>query len=476
MKRESGASGGNAFLSGNFAPVSRETEGPLPEVIGRIPRDLDGAFLRNGPNPVFVYDPEQYHWFDGDGMVHMVSFSEGRADYRNRFVNTRGLGLEREQGAAIWRGFSTLNDIANAEEQHGMMTKNTSNTNLVWHRGRLLSLWEGGPPHRLRYPALETEGEETFGGDHEGNFSAHPKIDPRTQEMVAVSYSLVFPPYCKVCVVDKDGVVTHSTAVDLPKATLIHDTVITERYTLVLDFPLTFDLERGFSGERAIAFEPDKPARIGVLERHANGDGIRWFAVKSGVVVHTTNAYESGAEIILDACRMDTTTFLQDGVRPTSEGKREQGMLTRYRIDLDAGTVNEEILDETPCDFPQINPHYLTKKNRYTYAACFSEQTTLPKFNKILKHDSELGTTRFYQPPDGHFLGEAVFAAKKDANDEDDGYLICFAHDERQDVSQCLILDAKNMEGGPLATIRMPQRVPYGFHAYWVSGDRLRAS
>src|SRR5271155_1232494 len=82
-------------LSGNFAPIGPEIDAnDLPVIAGKIPSDLRGAYMRNGPNPLFK--PIAYAYpMDGDGMIHAVYFDNGRARYRNRFVQTAGLTTER---------------------------------------------------------------------------------------------------------------------------------------------------------------------------------------------------------------------------------------------------------------------------------------------------------------------------------------------------------------------------------------------
>jgi carotenoid cleavage dioxygenase-like enzyme len=76
------------YLEGPFAPIDAEITADDPAVIGEIPRDLSGMFVRNGANPRF--EPiGRYHWFDGDGMLHGVHLADGRATYRNRYVRTR---------------------------------------------------------------------------------------------------------------------------------------------------------------------------------------------------------------------------------------------------------------------------------------------------------------------------------------------------------------------------------------------------
>ncbi|MDH3644611.1 MAG: carotenoid oxygenase family protein, partial [Gammaproteobacteria bacterium] len=127
----------NPSFIGNSAPVDDERNEVCTEVIGQVPEALAGSFLRIGSNPVFVADAQAYHPFDGDGMIHEVNFKDGTATYVNRFVNTRGLQLEREKGDWIWTGLASPPDLSN---EHGML-KNVANTAMVFHAGKLLALW-----------------------------------------------------------------------------------------------------------------------------------------------------------------------------------------------------------------------------------------------------------------------------------------------------------------------------------------------
>ena len=100
MSRESET---NPFLQGNFGPIAREDDYTDLRVVGEIPRELNGTYYRNGPNPAF--EPQgRYHWFDGDGMIHAVTLRDGTASYRNRWVRSQGLEEEQQAGRALYPG------------------------------------------------------------------------------------------------------------------------------------------------------------------------------------------------------------------------------------------------------------------------------------------------------------------------------------------------------------------------------------
>ena len=133
------------YLSGNYEPVFEEVEAVDLEVIGEIPKDLSGHFLRIGPNPYFVPDMDRYHIFDGDGMIHSVAFSGGQATYRNKFIDSKGLQEEREKGEWIYPGLNLFGDVIARGEMP--KSKNTGNTAMVFHQGKLFGLMEGGTPY-----------------------------------------------------------------------------------------------------------------------------------------------------------------------------------------------------------------------------------------------------------------------------------------------------------------------------------------
>ncbi|MBE9157035.1 carotenoid oxygenase family protein [Nodosilinea sp. LEGE 06152] len=452
----------NPYLTGNFAPVETElTVDELP-VVGELPAELRGMFVRNGPNPQFS-PLGLYHWFDGDGMLHGVHIQDGKASYRNRYIRTQGFEQERQAGQAVFGGLLQ-------PSQAGF--KNVANTALVWHRDRLLALWEGGEPHAIDVPGLETIGAHTFNGKLASPVTAHPKVDPVTGEMMFFGYSLAQPPYVKYSVVSAEGDLLRTVPIDLPVGVMMHDFAITEHYTLFMDLPLTFRLERLQRGEPAFAFERDRPSRFGILPRHGDNGTIRWFEAPSCYVFHTLNAYEDGDDIVLIACRTGSTNVL--GASPDAhEGDNRQvgsdvPLLHQWRFNLKTGAVREQALDDRACEFPRINEQYLGRQSRYGYAGK-STPTPMPKFDGLLKFDLDNGSVQVHSFGAERYGGEGVFVLRPDATAEDDGWLMTFVHDEAQDASELVVVSTQAMTDEPIARIQMPQRVPYGFHGTWVS-------
>jgi carotenoid cleavage dioxygenase-like enzyme len=452
----------NPYLADNFAPVQTELTVDELTVLGELPPELNGMFVRNGPNPQFP-PLGRYHWFDGDGMLHGVHIQDGKASYCNRYIRTQGFKQEQQAGKALFGGLLE-------PSQEGF--KNVANTALIWHRDRLLALWEGGEPHAVEVPSLDTIGTYSFDSKLASPVTAHPKVDPLTGEMMFFGYSLAQPPYVKYSVVSAEGELLRTVPIDLPVGVMMHDFAITEHYTIFMDLPLTFRLERLQRGEPAFAFERDRPSRFGILPRHGNHHTIRWFEAPSCYVFHTLNAYESEDEIVLIACRTSSTSVL--GASPSShEGDNRQAgndvpLLYRWRFNLNTGTVQEQTLDDRPCEFPRINEQYLGRQTRYGYAGKIAP-TELPKFEGILKFDLDQQSVAVHSFGPGRYGGEGVFVPRPSSTVEDDGWLMTFVYDEAQDTSELVIISTQAISDDAIARIQIPQRVPYGFHGTWVS-------
>ncbi len=458
----------NAYLEGNFAPVRTESTTSGLKVIGELPPDLCGMFVRNGPNPQFS-PIGNYHWFDGDGMLHGVHISNGIATYRNRYIQTRGWKLEHDAGKALWAG---LLNPPQPNNPYGPY-KNVANTALVWHANRFLALWEGGEPHAIELPSLETIGSYTFNGKLVSPFTAHPKVDATTGEMIFFGYSVAQPPYLHYSVVSSQGELLRTVPIDIPVGVMMHDFAITEHYTIFLDLPLTFRPERMQRGEPAFKFELDSPSRFGILPRHGDNSNIRWFEAPACYIFHTMNAYEEGDEVILVACRMDATTVLsittpsQEHEGDNPRLKSDIPFLHRWRFNLKTGAVKEERLDDTPGEFPRVNEQFVGQPTRYGYLGRMAPGS-LPKFDGLIKYDLASGSSQTHEFGRGRYGGEGVFAPRPDATAEDDGWVITFVQDEEQELSELVVVDAREMTAEPVARILIPQRVPYGFHGAWI--------
>lgn len=463
------------YLTDNFAPVKKEITANNLKIEGELPKQLEGMFLRNGPNPQFK-PVGLHHWLDGDGMLHGVEISNGKANYRNRYIRTDGFKIEQTQGKAIWPG---LLNLPRFDSPYGLMMKNTANTACVFHAGKLLALWEAGAPYEIRLPHLETVGVYTFNNKLASTFTAHPKIDPVTGEMIVFGFAPIAPPYLEYSVISKEGELKRTVPIDIPAPVMMHDFAITEHYTIFLDMPLTFKPMRIMQGQLPIKFEAQSSSRIGILPRHGDNRTIRWFKISTCMLYHVGNAWEEGEEVVLLATRTpDTYLFIpQEDKGEGGETEFEHFRLYRYRINLKTGIVKEEALDDFATEFPRINNNFTGRKTRYMYA---SRQATYMRprllLDGLIKYDLETGNSQVYEFGRGRFGGDSAFAPRPGATSEDDGWLLTMVWDAVAKQSELLVIDAQNFTSEPVARVIMPGRVPYGFHATWISQTLMETS
>jgi len=452
------------FLEGNFAPIREEVSANKLKVIGKLPAELDGLYVRNGPNPQF--EPlGRYHWFDGDGMLHGVRLRDGQASYRNRYVQTEGWQEEKKAGKTLHTGLLAMPDlkkIAQGKEGH----KNAANTALVWYNGQLLALWEGGAPHAIKVPDLDTSGRFTFDGKLKHPFTAHPKIDTTTGEMMFFGYGAMAP-FLQYSVANAKGEIVRTTPIELPRGVMMHDFAVTEKHTLFLDLPEVFDFQQMLKGGSVLRFDAKLGARVGILPRHGTNKEVKWFEIKTCFVFHTLNAWEEGDEITLLACRMkEFAGDISQTPLGTLPPKDELPYLYRWRFNLKTDKVQEEALDDVACDFPRLDDARMGKKHRYGYTMHLSMEG-------YTKYDLEKGKSETHLNGKGRFGGEGVFVPRPDAKQEDDGWLLSYVHDETAGKSELVVIDCREFRKPPPARVVLPQRVPYGFHGTWIAGKLM---
>jgi carotenoid cleavage dioxygenase len=438
----------NPFLLGNYAPVHEEVTDTSLEVRGALPPELNGRYLRIGPNP-FAMPEGAYHWFIGDGMVHGVELRAGRATwYRNRWVRTAPI-TQATGEPAVDGPTPPMYDA--------------SNTNVLGHAGRVLSLTEGAMPYELS-PELDTIGRTAFGGTLPTGFTAHPKVDPVTGELHGFAYSWM-DPHLIYHVIDASGRLVRSEPITVGGPTMIHDFALTRSSVVFFDLPVVFDLsmvERGLS--MPYRWDDEYPARVGVMPRDGGDADVVWSDVEPCYVFHPMNAYDEGGTVVVDVCRHPTmfahsTDGPNDGGVPT---------LDRWTIDPASRKVREERLDERGNEFPRVNETLLMSPHRYGYAVEAVNTESAFDTARVIKHDLRAGTSESHDFGAGGHPGEFVFVPSEGATAEDDGYLMGYVYDATRDASDFVVLDASAVAAEPIATVALPQRVPYGFHGNWV--------
>jgi carotenoid cleavage dioxygenase-like enzyme len=467
---ESVRNGVNPYLTGPYAPATDELTLTGLDVVGEIPADLNGVYVRNGPNP--QHEPDgRYHWFDGDGMVHSVHIADGKATYRNRWVRTDGFVRELHARQPLWKG---IIEPANGNPP-GEPEKNTANTDILFHNERLLALWyRSGKPYAIDPVTLETIGEEDFAGTLRCEVSAHAKVDDHTGELMFFDYGPK-PPYMRYGVVSPDGVVRHFIGIDLPGPRLPHDMAITARHSILMDLPLYNDPEAARHGRFKLHFDRDMPSRFGVIPRHGNSGRLKWFEADPCFIYHSVNAWDEGDEVVMDVCRVkrpEPRTDLEGPLANVLSYLRLDAHMHRYRFDMRTGKTTEQTIDDDNSEFPSINNSVLGTPSRYAYNMHISPESTL-LFDGLMKYDVQKGTSETYRFGKGRWGSEAPFAPRPGATGEDDGYLVSYVYDEREGRSDVEVLDARDVTAGPLCRIKLPVRVPIGFHATWVPGEKL---
>jgi carotenoid cleavage dioxygenase len=439
-------------LQGNFAPVQDERTETTLEVEGAIPPELSGIYARNGANPPSGHSE---HWFLGAGMVHGVRLENGKAAwYRNRYVKTPF--LEDPDGQRI------------SEEGVIDRTRSAANTHVLGHAGKILALEEGSFPYELDRN-LETVGCVDYDRRLTTAFSAHPHICPVTGEMLSFGYGQL-PPYLTYLRVSPDGKLVQSEEIEVPGPTMMHDFMITEQRALFMDLPVVFDLQAALAGTMPFKWSDDYGARIGIMPRTGTNADVRWFEIEPCYIFHAMNAWDEGEKVVYDVCRM-SEVWREAG---EMAGDGTDVTLHRYTFDLATGNVKEETLDDRPMEFPRIAPQRVGLKNRFGFALAFGDTGSggPPEMAGHYKFDLAKGTSQLHSAGPGRNPGEPVFVPAAGADpDSDEGYVMTFVYDGPSNKSELVIADASNFTAPPIARVKLPTRVPFGFHGSWIPDE-----
>ncbi|MTD57617.1 carotenoid oxygenase family protein [Amycolatopsis pithecellobii] len=450
------------YLSGAMAPVPDEIDAADLRVTGTLPSELSGRYFRNGSNPLPGTDPG--HNFTGQGMLHGVRIRDGRAQwYRNRWVHTPlmdGKPFDRSDPAS------------------GHL-HNTSNTSVIHHGGKILSLVENGFPWEIS-EELESVGPWDFHGKLKTAMTAHPKLDPATGDLYIFGVS-PRPPFVTFHHIDATGELLRSVPITVPGYTMMHDFAITPNYVLWLDLPVVFDRELTVRPGMPFRWSDTYGARIGVMPRGGGDADVKWIEVEPGYAFHVANARETASgKLVLDAVQYDPASFnriwadlggtstLREALTTAVGG----GRLHRWIVDVATGTATEERLDDLAIEFPTINENRIGEGSESVYAVSAPLLIGDRLQPSIIKYDTKNGGRSTYTFEHGWVPGEAEFVPALGGTREDDGWLISIVSHETRNAANLVVLDAGDVAAGPVATVELPRRVPLGFHGEWIpDGD-----
>ncbi|CAN1342484.1 Carotenoid 9,10(9',10')-cleavage dioxygenase 1 [Linum perenne] len=489
------------YLSGNFAPSAEFPPAKDLPVKGYLPECLNGEFVRVGPNLKFP-PVAGYHWFDGDGMIHGLRIKDGKATYVSRYVKTSRLQQEQFYGGPKFvklgdlKGFFGLFMLAIYSLRSKLKLldltygSGTANTALVYHHGKLLALHEGDKPYVVKIMEdgdLQTIGLLDYDKRLKHSFTAHPKVDPDTGEMFTFGYSIE-PPFVTYRVISKDGFMHDPVPITISESIMMHDFAITENYAIFMDLPLYFRPKEMVTQRKFVyTFDATKNARFGVLPRYAKDELlIKWFELPNCFIFHNANAWEEEDEVVLITCRLENINLdmLSGPVKENIHNFANE--LYEMRFNMKTGVASQKKLTASAVEFPRINEMYTGRKQRYVYGTILDSNNiaTVTGIVKIDLHGEpeqpektklEVGgnITGIFEFGNGRFGSEAVYVPKVPGSftseEEDDGYLICFVHDKNTGKSSAVVIDAKTMSADPVAVVELPNRVPHGFHALFVT-------
>jgi carotenoid cleavage dioxygenase-like enzyme len=465
------------FYPGWDEPSRAEVDVRDLEVIeGEVPPGLHGSLYRNGSE--FQYRPLAPHagcvmpdqFFNGEGMVHRFRFEAGHVDYRSRYVrNERFLAQEAARRSLFGRYRNRYTDDPLAEG----IDATTSNTNVVWHGGRLMALKEDGLPYELDPITLKTWGKVDYpGGVGAPNLSAHPKIDVPTDELRTFSYQAGGDGTTDMAYyrIDHSGTVVSEMWFNAPYPAMVHDFAIAGDYVVFPFFPLITDLEAVAAGGPFFEWHGDEKSYFAVLRYDGTAEDIRWFAGPAVHGTHVMNAFVDG-EVIhvdMDASRSGFIAFPDRGGR-RHEPRSEPPRLTRFTLDL-AGDDTFSMRCLAPGlagpGVSRCDDRFQGQPYRHGYSLVFTESDGLG----IVHHDHHDGAVQVWHAGESSICMEPVFVpAHRDAA-EGEGYLLTTVNCNRENRTTLVVLDARHVDRGPLAVVRLPVRIRLTFHGTWV-GD-----
>lgn len=472
-------------VSGFMRPVRFEGEINNLEVIGQMPTELDGTFYRVMPEPQFPSFIKNDPWFNGDGNVSAFKIKNGHIDFKQRYVRTEKFVKEAEARRALLGKYRNRYTDAVA-----FTIRSTANTNVVFWHGTLLALKEDSPPYAMDPETLETLGIYDFDGQLPSlTFTAHPKFDPETREMVCFGYEAKGDGTLDVCyyTFDASGKIDEKVWMIAPVCGMIHDFGVTKNYVLFPMIPLVCDVERLKAGGEHWQWNNDIPMYIGVLPRRGGkGTDVKWFEAPHGFAGHVANAYEDDAgRILLEMAYSKVNLFFwwpdKDGKGP--QPGQAQCDFVRWKIDYQSNQMplpEAEYIVTEDMEFPRIDDRFAFEKHSHTFFCVMDKEagTDMPFIGPVLGGGHPLAnglghynarTNKYVK----YFAGpkkltqECVFVPRKETAEEGDGYILVLLNNYEEMCSELVVIDTKDFSK-EVALVKLPIRLRQGLHGNWV--------
>jgi carotenoid cleavage dioxygenase len=477
---------------GFFAPMRFEADITDCEVIGKIPADLNGAFVRVGGE--FLYPPKfpDDAVLNTDGYVSAFRFRNGGVSFKGRWVKTERYKKQVAAQRQLYGYYrNPFTDDETVKDPAHPNRRTVSNTSPIAHAGKLFTLKEDGLPHQIDPNTLETIGPYDFNGAWKSEtFSAHPKIDPVSGEMIAYGYEATGLATDDVFIyaIDKSGKVTRETRIKQPYVSIIHDIAVTQKHILLPFGGYVTSMERLKAGKIHWGWDSTKPSMIGVLPRDGTAKDVRWFKGPERCMMHTFNAYTEGNKIVLYAPFYDSNFFPFFPPVDGSPWNRDKAKAYVRKITLDLDSKRDEWEEEllwpfNVGDLGRVDTRYMTQPTRYGYtgygdaAKPFDEKRAGNLRGRVTncygRFDFTNGKLDTYFAGDAHSLQECCFVPRRAGAPEGDGYLIGVASNYAEMRSELVIADATRLSEGDIARVILPFRCSSQVHGIWVDNSEV---
>ncbi len=472
-------------FTGQFKPMRVEADVADLEVEGSLPSELRGAFYRVQPDPQFPPKLGNDIAFNGDGAVSMFHFRNGKVDFKHRWIRTDKFELERAAGRALFGAYrNPLTDDPSVKGRY----RGTANTNVIAHGGRLYALKEDSPPVLMDLVTLETKGYFDFGGKLKSEtFTAHPKIDPRTGNMVAFGYAAkgILTKDVAYYEIGVNGTIYRETWFELPYYCMMHDFGVTHDYAVFHVVPCTGNWERLQAGLPHFGFDTTKDVYLGVLPRTGDAKDIRWFRTHNLFASHVMNAFNDGTKIHFDipVAAGNMFPFFPDIHGAPFDPHKAHAHLTRWTVDMTSHRDEFESavrLSDMSGEFPRIDDRYAMAPYRHGYMLVTDNAKPVSEtarrsasgmlMNTLCHIDHATGHSKCWWIGADSSLQEPCFIPKSPDAPEGVGYVVAIANRFENGLSDLLVFDAEHIDEGPFATIKLPLRLRPGLHGNWTPG------
>lgn len=451
-----------------------EADCEVEQIEGQLPEGLVGALVRNGPGKRQLGT----YFFDGDGLIRRVRFgADGKVHYRSRYVHTPKYLAELHSDVPRVRTAGTQlpgGPLANALK----LPATEANTHVVEYRGKLLALFEGGPPFALDMETLETRGVEHFDRalSRSVPFSAHPHLDPTTGELFNFGISAAGRrPKVRIFKFGADGAFQPVSTFELPFFTFLHDFAISENWLAFGVPPVRGDMLKMMSGVTSVFGSlrsiPNRATQFVLASR--DGSQIKTFDVAPVFVGHSIAAREEGDEVVVDlSCAGDWDGMVPElsRFRTASFDYVADQYCMRYRFNLRTGRTESQELLPMAADFPRHDERRASHEVRYAYLAGNPEAQMGGLFRALIKLDLHTLEREVHDFGPGHQVQEPVFVPRSPDSAEDEGWILNFVHDGARQKTNVTVLDAQNLTAGPVCTVKLPVNAGMSFHGSWLAG------